>query len=298
MSDAAAKAEAQVAKAAKTLKGWSFFGMGSKYEDAAELYEKAANNFKLAKMWDEAALTFLKLADVHFKLESKHEAASAFVDAANAYKKTDQLRAVDCLEKAIDQYTDMGRLSMAAKHHKDVGEILENEGDFQKSMFHFEQAADLYAGEEQSSTSNTCKLKVAQFSAQLELWQKAVEIYEAVALQSLDNNLLKFSVKNYLLNAGLCKVLTEGPTGELIGTSNALQRYKEMDPSFGDTRECKFISDIVAAVEEGDTNAFRDVVTEFDSMSRLDQWKTKVLLKIKALCEAREGVADGDEDLT
>lgn len=50
MSEYESKARDMVAKAEKKLKGYSFFGgMGAKYDDAAELLEKAANNFKLAK---------------------------------------------------------------------------------------------------------------------------------------------------------------------------------------------------------------------------------------------------------
>ena len=36
-------------KAQKKLNSWSFFGPSNKYEDAAELYEKAGNMFKLAQ---------------------------------------------------------------------------------------------------------------------------------------------------------------------------------------------------------------------------------------------------------
>lgn len=50
MSDYEHKARELVAKAEKKLKGYSFFGgMGAKYDDAAELLERAGNNFKLAK---------------------------------------------------------------------------------------------------------------------------------------------------------------------------------------------------------------------------------------------------------
>ncbi len=37
---------------------------------------------------DEAAQTFIKLADVHVKLESKSEAASSWVEASKAYQKS------------------------------------------------------------------------------------------------------------------------------------------------------------------------------------------------------------------
>ena len=64
MGDYDSKAREAVAKAEKKLKGFGFFVMGRKEEDAAELLEKAANQFKLAKNWMEAGQTFVKLADV------------------------------------------------------------------------------------------------------------------------------------------------------------------------------------------------------------------------------------------
>ena len=62
----------------------AMFSSSSKYEEAAELLEKACNNYKLAKMWREAAVGFALLADCHDKSDSKHDAATAHVDAANA----------------------------------------------------------------------------------------------------------------------------------------------------------------------------------------------------------------------
>ncbi len=47
--DFVAKGQDLVAKANKRLSSFSLFGGGSKYEDAAEMYEKAANQFKLGK---------------------------------------------------------------------------------------------------------------------------------------------------------------------------------------------------------------------------------------------------------
>jgi len=38
-----------ISQAQKKLNSWSFFGPSNKYEDAAELYEKAGNMFKLAQ---------------------------------------------------------------------------------------------------------------------------------------------------------------------------------------------------------------------------------------------------------
>ena len=53
--------------------------------------------------------------------------------------------------------------------------------------------------------------QVAQFSAEQERYVPAIEIYEDVAVRSMDNNLLKFSAKGYLLNAGICRLCGESP---------------------------------------------------------------------------------------
>lgn len=47
MGDHLVRAEEFEKKAEKKLNGWGIFG--SKYEDAADLLEKAANSYKLAK---------------------------------------------------------------------------------------------------------------------------------------------------------------------------------------------------------------------------------------------------------
>jgi alpha-soluble NSF attachment protein len=43
---------------------------------------------------------------------------------------------------------------------------------------------------------------------------------------------------------------------------------------------------------------FTAVIQEFDSMSRLDQWKTTLLLRAKKRCASREAAGGDDEDLT
>jgi alpha-soluble NSF attachment protein len=51
---------------------------------------------------------------------------------------------------------------------QDVAEIYGKEEDAQKAMEFYEKAADLYSGEEANSTGNQCRLKVAEYAAELE----------------------------------------------------------------------------------------------------------------------------------
>ena len=56
------------------------------------------------------------------------------------------------------------------------------------------------------------------------------------------------------------------------------------------------LQDLADACEAGDSEAFTDALGEFDNMTRLDAWKTALLLRVKKRMVAAE---DGDEpDLT
>uniref|UniRef100_A0A2P2M6Z9 Alpha-soluble nsf attachment protein n=2 Tax=Rhizophora mucronata TaxID=61149 RepID=A0A2P2M6Z9_RHIMU len=289
MGDQLARAEEFEKKAEKKLNGWGLFG--SKYEDAADLFDKAANSFKLAKSWDKAGSVYIKLSNCHLKLDSKHEAAQAYVDAAHCYKKTSTNEAISCLGQAVDMFCDIGRINMAARYYKEIAELYESEANIEKAMEYFERAADFFQNEEVTTSANQCKQKVAQFAAQLEQYPKAIEIYEVIARHSLNNNLLKYGVKGHLLNAGICHLCK----GDVVAITNALERYQELDPTFSGTREYRLLSDIAAALDEEDVGKFTDVVKEFDSMTPLDSWKTTLLLRVKEKLKAKEMEED---DLT
>lgn len=53
-------------------------------------------------------------------------------------------------------------------------------------------------------------------------YQKSVEIYEEIARQSMNNNLLKYGVKGHLLNAGICQLCKS----DVVAITNALERYQ------------------------------------------------------------------------
>uniref|UniRef100_A0AAY5ET08 N-ethylmaleimide-sensitive factor attachment protein, alpha b n=1 Tax=Electrophorus electricus TaxID=8005 RepID=A0AAY5ET08_ELEEL len=216
----------------------TFFGSSSKAEEACDMYVRAANMFKMAKNWHEA---------------------------------------IQCLTRAIDIYTDMGRFTIAAKHHISVAEIYESElVDIDKAVAHYEQAADYYKGEESTSAANKCLLKVATYAAQLEQYQKAIEIYEQVGTYCMDTTLLKYGAKDHFFRAALCHFCVD-----MLNAKLAVQRYEEMFPAFSDARECKLIKKLLDAHEEQDVAAYTDAVKEFDSITRLDQWQTTMLLRIK-----------------
>lgn len=265
----------------------SVFGGGSsKLDEAVELYQRAANLFKMAKKWGSAGNAFVQAATINLQAENRHGAATSFLDAANCFKKVDGNEAVNCLSKACDIHTEMGKFSMAAKHHISIAEIFESDlNDIEKSIFHYQKAADYYTGEESTSHANKCLLKVAEFASQKEHYDKAIQIYEQIAVKNSENQLLKHSAREYFFKALCCRLISDA-----IGTEASMKRYVEQYPAFQDSREYKLIGQLVAAIEESNIDTYTEAVGQYDKISRLDTWTTTMLLR------AKKGL--GESDLT
>ncbi|KAJ9516737.1 hypothetical protein QJQ45_027142 [Haematococcus lacustris] len=297
MADYAAKGDDFKKQAEKKLKGFGFFG--NKYEDAVELLEKAANNYKLGKCWNDAVDAYTKLAECQLKCDSKHEAASAYVEAAKVAAKTQPQLSTELLQKAVGIYTDMGRLNMAARQLKEIGEITEKSGPKAESITFYEQAADLFETEGSTSEATKCRLKIAEFSAEAGQYGKAVQIYEDAAKRAVENNLLKFSARGYLLNAGICGLCYL----RVDDIEAKLDKYRDIDLQFGGSREDMLMQlllidaqGLLEAFRKGDDSMFATHLSEFDSVIKLDAWKTRILLAAKRRLQDMAGAAEESED--
>ncbi|XP_012569033.1 alpha-soluble NSF attachment protein-like isoform X2 [Cicer arietinum] len=216
--------------------------------------------------------------------DNKFDAANAYVDASHCYKKTSRKGAITCLNQAVTIFTEIGRQIMAAKYCKEIGELYELDQDFEHAKSYFERAAELFDFNGDATTSGIqCKQKVAQFSAQLHQYQKAIKIYEDISQQSLNNNLLKYGVRGYLLNSGLCHLCQ----GDIVAITNTLERYEDLDPTFSRTREYKFLADLAASIDKEDVANFTRVVKEFESITHLESWKSTLLSRVKDALEAK-----------
>jgi alpha-soluble NSF attachment protein len=118
--------------------------------------------------------------------------------------------------------------------------------------------------------------------------------YDQVASQSLGSALTKYSVKDYWLKALLCVLATTVfcPSNvfgvpplmihqDYVSARRNLTRYGQMDATFPSTREAKFVTALLEALEEGNEEMFTNAVFEYDQVTKLDNWKTAILLKIK-----------------
>lgn len=120
-------------------------------------------------------------------------------------------------------------------------------------------------------------------------YAKAIDNYEKVAQHSVNNNLMKYSVKDFLLKAGICHLAGQ----DTISTQRALEKYREMDPAFASTAEHQLLLDLVRTIEDRRPDDFADRLYAYDQMNKLDKWKTAMLIRVKGNIEA---VAEKEEE--
>ncbi|THV07731.1 vesicular-fusion protein SEC17 [Dendrothele bispora CBS 962.96] len=273
-------------KKANSSSGW-FSSSSTKFEEAGDLYQQAANSFKLEKLFKEAGDSFAREAECREKCKESNEAANAWWNAAKAYKRGFPDLAIQALSQTIVHLTQSGRFRQAADREKEIGQIyLQETNDLRKACESYERAGDWYAQEDATATANQCYKDAADLHADLDEYGQAIARYEQVADHSLSSALTKYSVKEYWLRAGLCALAM----GDSITAKRNMQRYSTQDTTFPSTREAKFVNALIEAVEAQDIEAFTGAVYEFDQITKLDNWKTSILLKVKKSIDAEPGL--------
>jgi alpha-soluble NSF attachment protein len=292
---------------ALTKKSWFASARDRNVEDAAELYLQAANAYKVGGLNQEAGDVYNVAGELYRdKLKQANEAAKCFTQAGSCYKKSNPVDAVSSYQSAVSLLTDAGRLTQAAQLCKECAELYESEevaeaggkSNVVAAIEAYEQAGELFGMEDSKSQASQCRAKVAELcSAALDPPDllRAAGLYDELGRACLDSNLLKYNAKSYFLQAILCHLAN----GDAIGAEQALGRYEGVDYTFAESREGKFCRQLVECVEGYDAEAFATACYEFDRISKLDPWKTSMLVKVKrSIQDDGAGEEEDDVDLT
>ncbi|PFH54432.1 hypothetical protein AMATHDRAFT_134377 [Amanita thiersii Skay4041] len=272
-------------KKANSSTGW-FSSSSTKYEEAGDLYQQAANAFKIEKLFKEAGDAFAREAECRERCKEANEASNAWWNAAKAYKRGYPDLAIQALTQTIVHLTQQGRFRQAADREKEIGQIyLQESNDIGKACESYERAGDWYAQEDANATANACYKDAADLHAELEEYPQAIARYEQVADHSLTSALTRYSVKEYWLRASLCALAMN----DTVTAKRNMMKYNNQDTTFGSTREAKFVNLLIEALEGQDVEKLTEVVYEYDQVTKLDNWKTNILLKIKRMISEEDG---------
>lgn len=264
-----------------------FSNSTANYEATGDLFQQSANQFKLEKRFKEAGDAFKEEAKCRESMgdDARNEAASAWWNAAKAYKQGYPELAVDALAQTIKHFCATGKFRQAADREKEIAQIYVKElNDVKRGCDSYDQAADWYDQEDSKATATSCRRDAADLYAELGDYTAAIERYRKVAESYMESALTRFNVKEVWLRQGLCCLAM----GDYTQASNLLSYARTIDPTFQTTREGKFLNTLTDAFSQGDVEMFTNALVEWDHISKLDNWKTGILLAAKQKLQSDE----------
>ena len=289
------EATAYAMEAEKKMIKPSFFKkmFGASYEEkleqARDLYEKAANQFKLANNFKRAGECYEKCSEIETSIDGMP--TNFIQDAIKCYKKSDPGKYIDMVDGVVFQLCSDGRISNAARMKKDQGEYFEQNCEFEEAVKCFESAGNLFDKDDQPSQANQVKLKAADLNLVTKIpdYETSIHIYDDVITHYLSKDILRSSAKTMMMKAILCFLAMD----DSVGAQKSFDKYQMKDPAFGGSREGELLQTMIECRQENDSETFNSSIKEYNRITPFQKVETHL---VKAISEKFDAGLD-DQNL-
>ena len=201
--------------------------------------------------------------------------ANTLQEAFKVYKEDYPEDAARCLIQAIDHYVYKGNYRRAATQKQNLAELYEQNKDTVNARSAYSETAQWYEDDNAPALANKFNLKAAEFAAWNGDYLDAVQRFEHVAERTKGHSTMKFSLKIYFLNAGICHLALD-----IVGAKRALENYRQMDSDFPTTDQYRLLADLMEIVEQGDSEAFASRLAQVEEKNaKLPDWQIAVFLR-------------------
>jgi len=291
------KADKFMIAADKKAQKFDWFGISKQQnqEDAAEMYAKAAAQYKIIKEYGKAGLCYSKSAQCNMAAQNDIEAKASWREAGKCYRHIDYHKAIDAYKNAIQLNLDADRFGQAARLQEEIGDMLAEDDHLDEAIEAYEQSADYYEAENDTGNKNKRLLKVAHMCGKAKKWEKAIKIFENTAKVSADNNLLRWKVKEYIFKAMLLNICMLAED-DIVRKKNVKwpvagttinERYCDISDIYAGSRECKLIVQILDCLPT-EIQEFKDAIANYDRICKLEAWNFELVYFIEKYMEDKQ----------
>ena len=174
---------------------------------------------------------------------------------------------------------DLGYKEMSPRHYyKHLGEEAEHNLDYKGAIANFNTAADLYYKEKSLTAARECQIKSAKCSIMIFEHKDAYKLYDQVARSYINNDLTKWSANGYYFHAILCLL----NYSDLNTAYTRLVEYEDEFYLFNDSKQSRFLYDVIEAMREKNVSKFTEQVKNYPS--KFEPLTTALLLRLKKMC--------------
>ena len=280
-------AETLYHKAESKLKGFVTYFTGPNYEDANDLFLKAASMNKAAGEWQQAGLCFKRAAQCCKHLHFDYEASSSFCEAASAYHKA-QLsdEAVACWTDAIQIYIETNRFHQAGKVEDEIGEMYMGLSEHANALSHFQQSIRFYSADTKvSNIAGRIRKKIAMVHVHSGCFAEASHEFSIMA----KDERIRTLTKDYYFCSILCDLalLRKENLSECVASvRERMRNIFSCDLSMSNTREFEMVDQVCSGIEMMSTDEIKVAMRTFTEIKRLDDWMISILYGIQMVIES------------
>jgi len=235
----------------KTLTRWK-----PDWDGAAVLYEKAANNYKNAKAYEQAKQAFKKASNAQYQISIYYTAAKHLDSAATMAKEQKQLEEATTLyEKASMIYRENGSGFNAADNLAKAAKIIEPV-NVDKAMDYLKQACELYELEDKEHYSgDTFKIAISLFLRNKK-YGETVEL-----LKNQARVFGKLNQPHDLHKCYLSMIVVYLYCDDSVAASNLYKEFIEI-PGFAGSQEGIASADLLDAYESGNAETLKAITNK------------------------------------
>jgi alpha-soluble NSF attachment protein len=203
------------------------------------------------------------------------------------------------LSKSTEIFLQSGNHSKAGKLLSDLANEYEKEKLWKEAAEAYGSCADVYDSIDSRITAMSNRIKEVQMRIFVGgEYDQCIYSLETIAETAMNNKLNALSAYRYFFLASLCRLANMKPLEETkdyeassmeVRTEN--QRYRDTDVNYLDSKQDKFIEDIILSFEYQDLRTFDDCMKKFLETILLEGYE-KELLKV-----IREKLVEHCEDL-
>jgi len=257
------------------------FSRFDKIRESNELMKNAANHFRLAKDWKNAASAFLK--SVEMEKAMNNSVSWTYREAATMQIKYDKLAAVKSLELRAEALCAERQIILAAEAKEQIGKIYEDEKEYLLAAKSYNEAYELYEMTDLivpvfrfDLLLTVAELKVAAEASKQNITE-ALRIYENVISQYEEAKQDPEQIYQRAITLHLAN-------NDIDAANDAIQKYVSLNMNWK-SREKSPIAFLVKAFQEKDTQKVSDgfwALWKTQWKKPFEDWSTVVLNKIKA----------------
>eukprot|EP00026_Physarum_polycephalum_P006454 Phypoly_transcript_06497.p1 GENE.Phypoly_transcript_06497~~Phypoly_transcript_06497.p1 ORF type:complete len:326 (+),score=69.88 Phypoly_transcript_06497:33-1010(+) len=248
----------------KTLTRWK-----PDWDSAAVVYEKAANNYKNAKAYEQAKNAFQKASNAFYQMNILFTAAKHLDNAASMAKEQKQLeQATQLYEKASMVYRENGSGFNAADNLAKAAKLIEPV-NVDKAMDYLKQACELFELEDKEHYSGET------FKIAISLFLKNKKYGETIELLRNQSRVFKKLNQPHDLNkCYLSMIVIYLHCEDTVAANNLYTEFLDV-PGFSQSQEGSTAAELLSAYDSGNPDALKTVINK-QIFNFLDNQVTKI----------------------